>query len=42
MPAKSKSQLRAVCAKSPKLCREFAVSGSAFKKLPERVKKKKR
>ncbi len=42
MPAKSKSQQRALCAKSPKLCREFAVSGKAFQKLPERVKKKKK
>jgi len=41
MPAKSKSQLRAVCAKSKSLCDEYKVSKAQYKKLPERVKKKK-
>lgn len=48
MPAKSKSQQRFLCmrahrkgatAKDKDLCREFAVSGKAFKQLPERKKK---
>lgn len=40
MPAKSKAQQKALCAKSPKLCKEFAVSGKAYDKLPNKVKKK--
>ena len=40
MPAKSKAQQKALCAKSSKLCEEFAVSGKAYDKLPAKVKKK--
>ena len=40
MPAKSKAQQKFLCSKSKKLCKEFAVSGKAFKKLPEKVKVK--
>ena len=48
MPAKSKSQMRALFAKArsgevpQKVAEEFAVSGKAYKKLPEHVRKKKR
>ena len=40
MPAKSKAQQKFLCSKSKKLCKEFAVSGKAYDKLPSRVKKK--
>lgn len=40
MPAKSKAQQKALCAKSSKLCEEFAVSGKAYKKLPNKLKSK--
>ncbi len=40
MPAKSKSQQKFLCSKSKKLCKEFAVSGKAYDRLPSKVKKK--
>lgn len=43
MPFKSKAQQRYICATDPKLCKEFAskTPKSAYKSLPEKVKKKK-
>jgi hypothetical protein len=48
MPAKSKAQQKALFAKANrgevpmKVAEEFAVSGKAYKKLPERVKPKRK
>lgn len=39
MPAKSKAEMRFLFANKPEIAKEFAVSGKAYKKLPEHVKK---
>jgi hypothetical protein len=43
MPFVSKAQQRFICATNKELCREFAkkTSKSAYKSLPEKLKKKK-
>lgn len=43
MPFKSKAQQRFLCATDKKLCKEFAskTPKSAYKSLPEKVKRKK-
>jgi len=43
MAFKSKAQQRFICATDPKLCKHFAskTPKSAYKSLPEHVKKKK-
>ena len=46
MPFKSKSQMRYMFARNPKLAEEFAAAhkkaGKSFKTLPEKIKKKKK
>ena len=42
MPFKSKAQRRFLFAKHPKIAKEFAAKTPKGKKLPEKVKKKKR
>ncbi len=42
MPFKSKAQRRKLFATKPKLAREFAAETPKGKRLPERVKKKRR
>ena len=39
MPAKSKAQQAFLFAKKPEIAKEFAVSGAAYKRLPQHVKK---
>tara|TARA_R110000796_G_scaffold65782_2_gene151781 strand:+ start:1929 stop:2057 length:129 start_codon:yes stop_codon:yes gene_type:complete len=42
MPFKSKAQRRALYAKDPELAKEFEAKTPKGKKLPERVRKKKK
>jgi hypothetical protein len=42
MPFKSKAQARYLFAKEPEVAREFADKTKSIKRLPEKVKKKKK